>query len=74
MEVAPGTFLAADFDRAAFDRMWSVLVDWHAAWPEGWIVGVLPAVRPRYPPEIRSLGLPARTLVEHEGLYLLSVG
>lgn len=73
MEVAPGTFLAADFDRAAFERVWEVLTDWHNAWPEGWIVAVVPAARLRYPPELRCLGLPRRTLVEQDGLHLLSI-
>lgn len=71
MEVAPGTFLAADFDRDAFDRVWAVLEEWHQGWPDGWIAALLPAPRPRYPPEIRCLGIPRRTLVEQDGIYLL---
>ena len=73
MEVAPGTFLAADFDRAAFERMWEVLTEWHSAWPEGWVVCVLPSAHPRHPPEIRCLGLPRRTLVEQDGMHLLQI-
>jgi hypothetical protein len=73
MEVAPGAFLAADFDRAAFERIWEVLVEWHSVWPEGWIVCVLPSARPRHPPEIRCLGLPRRKLAEQDGLYLLQI-
>ncbi len=73
MEVAPGTFLAADFDRAAFERIWTVLEEWHQGWPEGWIAAVIPAARTRHPPEIRCLGIPRRTLVEQDGLHLLQV-
>ena len=73
MEVAPGVFLSADFNRLAFERIWRALEEWHGAWPEGWIVAVVPADKPRYPPEIRTLGVPARTLVEHEGIHLLKV-
>lgn len=73
MEVAPGVFLAADFNRAAFERVWEVLEAWHQAWPEGWIVAVLPAEKPRHPPMIRALGVPARTLIEHDGLHLLAI-
>ena len=73
MEVAPGVFLAADFNRAAFERIWQMLADWHAVWPEGWIVAVIPAEKPHHPPEIRALGVPARTLVEQDGIHLLVI-
>lgn len=73
MEVSPGTFLAADFDRAAFERIWAVMAEWHQGWPEGWIAAVIPAGRSRHPPEIRCLGLPRRKLVEQDGLHLLWV-
>lgn len=73
MEVAPGVFLAADFNRAAFDRIWRVLEDWHGTWPDGWIVAVIPASKLRHPPEIRTLGVPARTLVERDGIHLLAI-
>ena len=73
MEVAPGVFIAADFNRAAFERIWQVLADWHTFWPEGWIVAVMPAEKPRHPPEIRTLGVPARTLVEQDGMHLLLI-
>jgi CRISPR-associated endoribonuclease Cas2 subtype I-E len=73
MEVAPGVFLSADFNRAAFERIWRVLEEWHSTWPEGWIVAVIPTGKPRYPPEIRTLGVPTRTLVEHEGIHLLRI-
>lgn len=73
MELAPGMFLAADFDRAAFDRVWRTLEEWHAHWPEGWIIAVLPAKKVRHPPELRALGVPPRTLIELDGLYLLKI-
>jgi CRISPR-associated endoribonuclease Cas2 subtype I-E len=73
MELAPGVFLAADFDRAAFERVWQTLAHWHERWPEGWIVAVVPAKKPRHPPELRTLGVPVRTLVERDGIHLLEV-
>ncbi len=73
MEAAPGVFLAADLNRSAFDRVWMTLAEWHDRWPEVWIVAVLPASRPRHPPQIRCLGMPARKLAELDGMHVLLV-
>jgi CRISPR-associated protein Cas2 len=73
MELAPGMFLAADFDRASFSRVWQTLEEWHARSPEGWIVAVLPAAKVRHPPELRTLGVLPRMLIEQDGLHLVKI-
>lgn len=71
LEIAPNTFVAPRFKRAALDRVWEVLRDWHAAAPEGYVIALIGSSEPRGVPEIRTLGLPPRTILEQDEMLLL---
>jgi len=69
-EIAPGVFTAPRMNPAVRQRVWLVLEDWFEdtrdssivmTWPDGSLPGGQ---------EVRTLGVPARTLANHHGIYL----
>ena len=74
LEIAPGIYTAPRMSATVRDRVWSVLEEWFDALGGG---GVLMTWSDRSVAAgqcIRSLGIPARTLVDVDGLVLTRAG
>ena len=71
LEVAPGVYVAPRMNRGIRDRMWSVVGEWYHELGRGSLVM---AWRQQDQPGnlgLAFLGEPAKSIVEHEGLFLV---
>lgn len=71
LEIAPGVYTAPRLSAGVRERVWNVLSDWWGTAPGGSVVMTWPDRRHRGGQEVRSLGLPQKTLWEQDGLHLV---
>lgn len=71
LEIAPGVFTSPTLPKAVRERVWGVLEDWFATLGGGAIVMTWREPTAPGRQAIATLGLPPRTLVEHEGVVLV---
>jgi CRISPR-associated protein Cas2 len=71
LEIAPGVYAAPKLNKGVRERVWDVCSEWFTDIPGTSIVMVWndPSESGGY--GIATLGVPARTFVEHEGLVLV---
>lgn len=71
LEVAPGFYIGPRISKGVRERIWDVMMDWHAALGSGSVTMVW---RDRSMPGelgVLNLGEPPKDLVEHEGSLLV---
>jgi len=71
LELSPGVYSAAKMNRRVRDQIWSVLADWHGQLGRGSIVMTWADTNAAGALGMRSLGQPAKEIVEHEGMLLV---
>lgn len=71
LEIAPGVYTSPRLTVRTRDRVWRVLSDWHGELHGGSIVMTWRDREAAGGQSIRTLGLPPRTLVDHEGVLLV---
>lgn len=74
LELAPGVYTAPRMTRAVRDRIWDVLFDWFASEPSGSILMTWPDRTLPGGQAIRALGVPAKSLFDADGLFLVRSG
>ena len=72
-EIAPGVFVAHDLNRRSFERIWQIMESWSGAYPEGWIVALIPKEEKKSIPEILTLGIPRRHFTSDQDVILMKV-
>jgi CRISPR-associated protein Cas2 len=70
LEIAPGVYTSPDLARSVRERLWAVLDDWHRELRTGSVVITWPEAGASGGQAILTLGIPARVLVDHEGIVL----
>lgn len=72
LELAPGVYTAPRLSRAVRERVWRVLSDWHGELQRGGIVMTWRDAGSPGHQAVLTLGEPRRTLVELDGVLLVS--
>jgi CRISPR-associated protein Cas2 len=67
----PGVYVSRDVDRAARERIWTILSSWHDADPRGMVVMIRPDKNRPMGVAITSLRAPKREIVEIESHYAI---
>lgn len=70
LELAPGTYTAPRMNAAVRDRVWSVLSEWWTVLKEGSVVMTWSDSSASGGQAVATLGTPARSLVELDGVVL----
>lgn len=70
LEVAPCTYVSPRMSKAVRERLWDVLSQWHTSEPSGSIVMVWHDKEATGGVGLAYLGLPAKTLVEVDGMWI----
>lgn len=70
-EVAPGVFTSPNMSDGVRQRVWTVLGEWFPYAPGGSIVMTWPSKQEPGGQGLRTLGLPRRELVAHDGLVFV---
>jgi len=70
LEVAPNVFVAPRMNKAARERAWKVVSDWHQQEPRGSLVMVWRDLNCVGGVGISHLGTPSRELVELDGMWI----
>ena len=71
LEIAPGVYTAPTMTQGVRDRVWSVLREWHAELQEGSVVMTWRDLRASGRQAVLTLGIPARELVDYDGMILI---
>jgi CRISPR-associated protein Cas2 len=74
LEIAPGVYTSPRMTAAVRKRVWDVMTEWHTALDEGSVV--MTFRDPTHPSgqQVLTLGLPAKELVQHDGIFLVRRG
>ena len=73
LEVAPCTYLSPRMSKGVRGRIWLVLSEWHAADPKGSVVMVWRDIECTGGVGLAHLGVPSKTLVELDGLWIARI-
>lgn len=71
LELSPGVYAHPRMNAGVRDRIWAVLSDWHDTLSRGSLMMTWADTSADGAMGLRSLGLPAREIVSHEGLLLV---
>lgn len=71
LEIAPGVYTAPRMSAGVRERVWRVLEDWYLALGGGSVVMTWRDLGADTGQGLRTLGLPAKEIVEIDGLYLV---
>ncbi|MFC3631052.1 type I-E CRISPR-associated endoribonuclease Cas2e [Paracoccus angustae] len=71
LEIAPGVYVSPQMTQGVRDRVWSVLEDWWAALGRGSIVMTWRDTKAVGNLRILVLGVPAKEIVDADGVLLL---
>ena len=71
LELAPGVYAHPRMSAGVRDRIWRVLSDWHEALGRGSIIMTWAQPSAVGALGTRTLGEPPKTVVAHEGVYLV---
>lgn len=69
LEIAPGVYTSPSMTTGVRERIWSVLEEWHEALGRGSILMTWTDKSEPSGQGLRTLGVPARELVELDGLF-----
>jgi len=67
----PGVYVSVSLDAGSRDRIWDILRGWWEAEPAGTILMMYRDKSRPMGVAFRSLGAPRRTIVEHDGVWML---
>lgn len=70
LEIAPGVYTSPHMTRAVRDRVWRVCEEWFPSVVDGSILMTWRAKDSPGGQWIRTLGIPHRELIDHEGIVL----
>jgi CRISPR-associated protein Cas2 len=71
LEVAPGVYVAPDMSAAVRERVWNVMTDWWQTLGRGSLTLVWRDTKAAGNLRIESLGTPAKTIVDADGVLLV---
>lgn len=71
LEIAPGVYTQPDMSSAVRERIWAVLSDWWTYYREGAIVMTWPTPTSGQRQAVRTLGEPAKEVMEYDGVYVV---
>ncbi len=71
LEIAPGVYTSPRMTSGIRGRIWNVLADWHATLGQGSIVMTWRDPRVPARQRILTLGVPPKTVVDADGVYLV---
>ena len=71
LEVSPGVYVGPRLSKAVRERVWDVLVGWHASLQSGSVVMTWRETTAPGGIRVLTLGEPPKELVEHEGSLLV---
>lgn len=71
LEIAPGVYTQPDMNPAVRDRVWRVLRDWWVHYVQGSIVMTWDTPGTQHRQEVRTLGIPAKDVVEYDGMFVV---
>ncbi len=71
LEIAPGVYTAPHMTMGVRERVWTVLAEWFVELSDGSIVMTWRDPMASAGQGLRSLGLPAKEIVEADGLFLV---
>ncbi|CCG07921.1 type I-E CRISPR-associated endoribonuclease Cas2e [Pararhodospirillum photometricum] len=67
----PGVYVSVTLDAGSRERVWTILEGWWNAEPQGTLLMMYKAKEKPMGLDFRSLGVPKRTVVERDGIYML---
>ena len=73
LEVAPCTYLSPRMSKGVRGRIWLVLSEWHTTDPKGSVVMVWSDTECTGGVGLAHLGVPSKTLVELDGLWVARI-
>ncbi|MCY4113694.1 MAG: type I-E CRISPR-associated endoribonuclease Cas2e [Chloroflexi bacterium] len=71
LEIAPGVYTSPRMTSGIRGRIWNVLADWHSTLGQGSIVMTWRDPRVPARQRILTLGVPPKTVVDADGVYLV---
>ena len=71
LEVAPGVYTSPRMTSGIRSRIWEVVADWHASQGQGSIVMTWRDPKAPGGQRILTLGVPPKTIVDADGVYLV---
>lgn len=71
LEVSPGVYVAPEMSAAVRDRVWSVMTEWWTALGRGSLTMVWRDSKAAGNLRIETLGEPAKTIVDADGVLLV---
>ena len=70
LEIAPGVYTAPRMSKAVRDRVWAVVIRWHALEKRGSALMTWPDQTRPGGQVVASVGIPQKFLVDHDGIVL----
>jgi CRISPR-associated protein Cas2 len=74
LEVAPCTYVSARMSKGVRERVWKVMAEWHTSEPRGSIVMIWRDREAIAGLGLAHLGVPAKTLLELDGMTIARAG
>lgn len=71
LEIAPGVYVSPDMSASVRDRVWAVMSDWWSALGRGSLTMVWRDTKATGNLKIESLGEPAKSIVDADGILLV---
>ena len=71
LEIAPGVYTSPMMTAGIRDRVWDVLTEWHGQLGNGTIIMTWKDPEAVGEQRIRTLGVPAKEIVDADGVYLV---
>ena len=71
LEIAPGVYTSPMMTAGIRDRVWDVLTEWHGQLGNGTIIMTWGDPEAVGEQRIRTLGVPAKEIVDADGVYLV---
>ena len=71
LEIAPGVYVSPDMSASVRDRVWAVMSDWWTALGRGSLTMVWRDTKATGNLRIESLGEPAKSIVDADGILLV---
>lgn len=71
LEVAPGVYVHPRINAGVRERIWKIMTEWSVEFSqEAFVLALWPAPKSSGGINIRTIGIPQRTLIDYDGLVL----
>ncbi len=70
LEIAPGVYTSPRMSKAVRERVWRVVMKWHAATKQGSVLMTFPKKGAPSGQEVLAVGIPQKLLLEHYDVVL----